>query len=182
MIETIKAGLGDKSIVLVGMMGAGKTAIGRRLAHKLDLEFRDADHEIEAAAGKSISDIFEEHGEAYFRDGERRVIRRLLGYGSQVLATGGGAIMDEKTRAGIVESAISIWLNADIDVLIKRVSKRGHRPLLKGTDVGEKLRQLMDVRGPIYEQSNIVIKSRDVPHDVIIGELIDDLANFYGHR
>jgi shikimate kinase len=126
--------LGARSIVLVGLMGAGKSTVGRRLAQKLGLPFRDADHEIEAAAGMSIPDIFSIHGEAYFRDGERRVIGRLLQEGPMVLATGGGAYMNEETRARIAENGVSVWLRADLDVLMRRVRKRATRPLLQNPD------------------------------------------------
>ena len=129
-IEAVRAALGQRSIVLVGLMGAGKSTVGRRLAARLDLPFRDADAEIEAAAGMSISEIFAVHGEPYFRDGERRVIARLLQEGPIVLATGGGAFMNAETRARIAETAISVWLRADFEVLMRRVRKRANRPLL----------------------------------------------------
>ena len=168
--------LGDRSVVLIGLMGAGKTAIGRRLAKQLNISFVDADTEIERAADKSISDIFADHGEAYFRDGERKVIARLLEDGPQVLATGGGAYMDEETRKTIASQGISIWLKADLKILLERVGRRDHRPLLKTGDPKEVMKRLMDERYPVYESANITAVSRDVPHDVIVGEILDALA------
>jgi shikimate kinase len=152
-----------RTIVLVGLMGAGKSCIGRRLALQLDLPFIDADREIETAAGCSISEIFETHGEQAFRDGERRVILRLLGGPAHVLATGGGAFMDPETRARIREKGISVWLRADLDLLVRRVSRRNDRPLLKGVDVREKLATLIEERYPVYAEADIVIDSVDAP-------------------
>ena len=130
-VQQVRRLLGGRSIVMIGLMGCGKSSIGRRLATALDLPFVDADEEIERAALKSIPDIFADHGEAYFRDGERKVIKRLLGNGPQVLATGGGAYMNEDTRDAIKGGGIGVWLRADVDVLMRRVAKRGNRPLLK---------------------------------------------------
>jgi shikimate kinase len=158
--------LGSRSIVLVGMMGAGKSSIGRRLAGRLGIPFIDADTEIEGAAGMTIPEIFEKHGEHYFRAGEARVIARLLDNGPQVLATGGGSIMDPQTRALIGQKGISIWLKADIDVLLKRTKRRNDRPLV------EKIKDLLPVREPIYAQADIVIQSRDEPHETIIDEIM----------
>jgi shikimate kinase len=158
--------LGSRSIVLVGMMGAGKSSIGRRLAGRLGIPFIDADTEIEGAAGMTIPEIFEKHGEPYFRAGEARVIARLLDNGPQVLATGGGSIMDPQTRALIGQKGISIWLKADIDVLLKRTKRRNDRPLV------EKIKDLLPVREPIYSQADIVIQSRDEPHETIIDEIM----------
>ena len=155
----------DCSIVFVGLMGAGKSAIGRRLASRLGMPFVDADDEIERAAGCSISDIFELHGEAAFRDGERRVIARLLARPPHVLATGGGAFMDPETRAAIRESGISVWLRAELDLLVSRVSRRNNRPLLAGGDPHAILQRLMAERHPIYAQADIVVESRDGPHE-----------------
>ncbi len=160
---------------MVGLMGCGKSAIGRRLAHVLDLPFVDADDEIETAAGKSITEIFQDHGEAHFRDGERKVIARLLGNGPQVLATGGGAYMNAETREAIAQSGISVWLNADLPVLMRRVARRDHRPLLKSDPEGV-MRRLMEERYPIYAGADITVESRDVPHDVIVSEILDRLA------
>ncbi len=171
-IEALLARLGDRSIVLVGLMGCGKSSVGRRLASRLGLGFVDADEEIERVAAKSIVEIFTDHGEAYFRDGERRVIARLLSTGPQVLATGGGAFINPETRANIRERGISIWLRADLPVLMRRVSKRDTRPLLKNGDPEATMRDLMAKRYPIYADADIIIESRDVPHDVIVNEVI----------
>lgn len=170
--KAIRDALGAKSVVLIGLMGAGKTAIGRRLASRLGLKFVDADNEIERAAGKSISEIFADHGEPYFRDGERRVIARLLRSGPQVLATGGGAYMDETTRSTISKRGVSVWLKADLDVLMERVSRRDHRPLLKTDDPKAVMRSLMDERYPVYSSADVTVMSRDIPHEVMVGEII----------
>jgi len=174
--NAIKALLGAKSIVMVGLMGCGKSAVGRRLAAKLGLPFIDADEEIERAAGKSIEDIFAEHGEAHFRDGERKVIARLLRSGPQVLATGGGAFMSDETRQAIAESGISVWLQADLPVLMRRVAKRDNRPLLKTDDPEAVMRELMDTRYPVYAKADITVESRDVPHDMIVADILERLA------
>ena len=174
--NAIKALLGAKSIVMVGLMGCGKSAVGRRLAAKLGLPFIDADDEIERAAGKSIEDIFAEHGEAHFRDGERKVIARLLRSGPQVLATGGGAFMSDETRQAIAESGISVWLQADLPVLMRRVAKRDNRPLLKTDDPEAVMRELMDTRYPVYAKADITVESRDVPHDTIVADILERLA------
>ena len=166
--------LGGRSIVLVGMMGAGKSSIGRRLAGRLGIPFIDADTEIESAAGMTIPEIFEKHGEPYFRAGEARVIARLLDNGPQVLATGGGSVMDPQTRALIGQKGISIWLKADIDVLLKRTKRRNDRPLV------EKIKDLLPVREPIYAQADIIIQSRDEPHDTIIDEIMGELPKRLG--
>jgi shikimate kinase len=172
----ILAALGPKSVVLIGLMGAGKTAVGKRLAAKLDLPFVDADKEIEEAAGQSIAEIFAEHGEAYFRQGERKVIARLLEAGPQVLATGGGAYMTVETRTIIKERGISIWLRAELPVLLHRVRRRNHRPLLIGRDNEQVMRNLMAERYPIYAEADITVESRDVPHEVIVKEVTDALS------
>lgn len=164
--------LGRRSIVLVGMMGAGKTTVGRRLGARLHLPFVDADVEIEKAAAKTIPEIFAEHGEPYFRDGERRVIARLLGEGPQVLATGGGAFMNPETRERIAERAISVWLKAEFDVLSARVRRKSNRPLLETADPDETLRRLMRDRYPVYALADVTIHSRDVAHDVVADEII----------
>jgi shikimate kinase len=161
--------LGSRSLVLVGMMGAGKSSIGRRLATRLGLSFADADTEIETAAGMTIPEIFEKHGEPYFRAGEARVIARLLDHGPQVLATGGGAVMDRSTRDLIQIKGISIWLKADLDVLSKRTKRRGDRPLV------DKMKDLLPLREPIYALSDIVVQSRDEPHDTIVDEIVATL-------
>jgi shikimate kinase / 3-dehydroquinate synthase len=170
--------LGGRSIVLIGLMGSGKTSTGRRLAQQLGLEFVDADTEIEVAAGMSITEIFAQHGEAYFRDGERRVMARLLNEGPRVLATGGGAFMNEETRARIAASGTSIWLKADLDVLWRRVRKRSHRPLLQSGDPERTLRALLEQRYPVYARADITIISRDGPQELAVEEAIDGLEFF----
>jgi shikimate kinase len=175
-IEAVKRSLNGRSIVLVGLMGAGKSTIGRRLAQKLGLEFTDADAEIERAAGKTVPDIFRDHGEAYFRDGERKVIARLLESGPQVLATGGGAFMNEETRHNIARRGISVWLKADVDLLMMRVRRRDNRPLLKAEDPEEIMRQLIAQRYPVYGHADVTVESRDVPHNSIVSDVIRALA------
>ncbi len=170
--DALLALLGERSIVLVGLMGCGKSSVGRRLASRLGLGFVDADEEIERVAAKSIVEIFADHGEAYFRDGERRVIARLLSTGPQVLATGGGAFINPDTRAKIRERGVSIWLRAELPVLMRRVSKRDTRPLLKSGDPEGTMRDLMAKRYPIYAEADLTVESRDVPHDVIVNEII----------
>lgn len=179
-LAAIREALGARTIVLIGLMGAGKTAVGRRLANRLDLPFLDADTEIEQAAGASISEIFAEHGEAYFRQGERKVIARLLENGPQVLATGGGAYMNADTRASIKAHGLSIWLKADIKVLMKRVGRRDNRPLLAAGDPEKVMKMLMEERYPVYAEADVRVESRDVPHDVIVGAVIDALADRLG--
>lgn len=173
---------GTRPIVLVGLMGAGKTSIGRRLAEKLNLTFVDADVEIEKAAGKSIPDIFAEHGEAHFRDGERRVIARLLENGKHVLATGGGAFMNEETRAAIKANSVSIWLKAELDVLLKRVAKRGGRPLLENRDPAEVLQNLINIRYPVYAEADITVESLDVQHTHMVNAVIEALAQWQNQK
>ncbi|WP_072370467.1 shikimate kinase [Hyphomicrobium sp. NDB2Meth4] len=174
--QAIRSALGQRSVVLVGLMGCGKSAIGRRLAARLSLPFVDADEEIEKAAGKTIEDIFSEHGEPYFREGERKVLARLLRSGPQVLATGGGAFMNDETRAGVAENGVSVWLKADLPLLVRRVGRRGNRPLLKAGDPEVVLQELMAKRYPVYAEANITVESRDVPHEVIVGEIVDRLG------
>lgn len=176
-LDAIKSVLGNKSIVMVGMMGCGKSAVGRRLASKLGLPFVDADEEIEKAAGKSIEDIFAEHGEPYFRDGERKVLARLLRTGPQVLATGGGAFMNADSRAAIEQTGVSVWLKAELPLLLRRVAKRSNRPLLKTGDPEVVMQNLMDVRYPVYALADITVQSRDVPHEAIVGEILRCLAD-----
>jgi shikimate kinase len=177
--ETAKQLLGNHAIVLVGLMGAGKTSVGRRLAEKLDIPFVDADHEIEVAAGKTIPEIFADHGEDYFREGERRVITRLLENGQQVLATGGGAFMNNETRARIKELGVSLWLKADLDVLLKRVAKRNDRPLLK-ENPEQVMKDLMQKRYPIYAEANITVESRDVQHGQMVNDVIKAIVAWQG--
>lgn len=170
--QQVRDMLGTRSIVMVGLMGCGKSSIGRRLAVTLGLPFIDADDEIERAALKSIPEIFADHGEAYFREGERKVIKRLLGSGPQVLATGGGAFMNAETRAAVKADGISVWLRADLDVLMRRVAKRDNRPLLKADDPVAVMKSLMDQRYPVYAEADITVDSRDTTHEVIVGEII----------
>jgi shikimate kinase len=166
------AALGRRSIVLVGMMGAGKSSIGRRVAARLAIPFVDADAEIELAADMTIAEIFAVHGEPYFRAGEARVIARLLERGPQVLATGGGAFMNAQTRAALQEKAVSVWLKADLDVLTRRLRRRNDRPLLKTDDPVATLTNLLQMRDPIYATADVTVLSRDVTHDVIVDEIV----------
>jgi shikimate kinase len=168
-----RARLRGRNIVLIGMMGAGKSSIGRRLGRMLGLDFLDADHEIEEAAGMSIPEIFSRHGEAYFRDGERRVLARLLEGGPAVIATGGGAWVDARTRALAADRSISVWLKADPEILLKRVRRRGSRPLLMNADPEGTLRRLLAEREPLYATADIIVNSRDVPHETMSDEVLD---------
>ena len=174
-VDRIVLRLGKRSIVLVGMMGAGKTSIGRRLANLLHLPFLDADAEIERAANLSISEIFQNYGEAHFREGERRVVARLLADGPVVLATGGGAFMSEETRERCRESGITIWLKAEPAVLMERVRKKGNRPLLNSPNPENVLKRLLAEREPIYGLADIVIASREGPHQGVVGEILNEL-------
>ena len=171
----ITSALGRRPVVLVGMMGAGKSTIGRRLATRLRLPFLDADTEIETAAAMSIPEIFETHGEPHFRDGEARVIARLLDSGAGVLATGGGALLREETRDRIRRQAVSIWLKADVDIIMRRVKRRADRPLLQTADPLGTVERLMVEREPFYAGADITIWSRDVPHEKIVDECIEAL-------
>jgi shikimate kinase len=168
----LAAALGRRSIVLIGMMGAGKSSIGKRLAARLDIPFADADAAIEEAAGMSIPDIFDAHGEPSFRSGEARVIARLLDNGPQVLATGGGSFLNSETRDRIHEKGISVWLKAEVDVLLRRVKRRDNRPLLRNDDPAATLANLLAAREPHYSQANLTVISRDVPHEVIVEEIV----------
>lgn len=172
-------GLGSRSLVLVGMMGAGKSSVGRKLAARLVLPFADADTEIEAAAGMTIPEIFEIRGEPEFRSGEARVIARLLDGGPQVLATGGGAYMNAETRKLIKDKGVSIWLRAGFDVLMRRIRRRTDRPLLHTADPDATLKRLIDERYPVYELAELAIESRDVSHEVIVEEVIAALADYF---
>ena len=180
--SSLTTALGRRSIVLVGMMGAGKSSVGRRLAARLGLSFIDADTEIETAAGMSISDIFELHGEPAFRSGEARVIGRLLESGPQVLATGGGAFMSEGTRAAVRAKGISVWLKADPDVLMRRIKRRNDRPMLKTADPAATLQRLVDERYPIYAEANLTVESRDVPHGTVVDEIVRALRRHLAHE
>jgi shikimate kinase len=178
---TIVSCLGARSIVLIGMMGVGKSSIGRRLGARLAIPFIDTDTEIEKAAGMSIADIFARHGEAAFRSGEARVIARLLNSGPQVLATGGGAVMNPATRALIQQRGVSIWLSAEFELLLRRINKRkAERPMLQTADPAATLRDLLAEREPIYAQADLTVESRDVPHDAVVAEIIERLADFLG--
>ena len=175
----IRTALERRSIVLVGMMGVGKSSIGRRLAARLGIPFVDADTEIEKAAGMSIPDIFARHGEADFRSGEARVIARLLDGGPQVLATGGGAFMNAGTREAIAAKGVSIWLAAEFDVLLRRINKRkNERPMLQTENPTETLRQLLAAREPIYALADLTVQSREVPHEAIVTEIVGALGGF----
>jgi len=165
-----------RTVVLVGLMGVGKTTIGRRLSARLALPFVDADAEIERAAGQSITEIFERFGEAHFRDGERRVIARLIDGPPKVLATGGGAFVNDQTRALILERAVAVWLDADIATLVERVGRRGNRPLLAGRDATTVLTELAAARNPLYAQAQIHVASKPAPHDATVAAIIDALA------
>jgi shikimate kinase len=179
----VRAALGRRSIVLTGMMGVGKSSIGRRLAARLGIPFVDADAEIERAAGMSISDIFARHGEADFRNGEARVIARLLEGGEQVLSTGGGAVMNPDTRALIKAKGVSIWLSADFDVLLRRISKRkNERPMLQTADPAATLRALLAEREPVYAQADITVQSREVAHESIVADILAALLAFLKAR
>lgn len=167
----------DRHLVLIGMMGAGKTTVGRRLAVRLDMPFVDADAEIEAAAGRSVADIFAELGEAAFRDGERRVIQRLLDGSPRVIATGGGAFVDAGTRALIRRKALSIWLDASLDTLEERTARRNTRPLLNGRNRREVLARLLEERRPLYAQAHLRIHSTDSPHDAVVDDILQRLTD-----
>ncbi len=162
--------------MLVGLMGVGKTTVGKRLAAAMHRDFADADAEIEAAADMSISEIFARFGEGYFRDGERRVIARLMEMGNAVIATGGGAFMNAQTRALILEKGIAIWLDADIRTLVERVSRRNTRPLLHGKDPARVLEDLAQVRNPVYAQAHIHVHSDRAPHERTVHRILEELA------
>jgi shikimate kinase len=180
-VSALRQALGGSSVVLVGMMGSGKSSVGKRLAARLGMAFVDADAEIEAAAGMPIDEIFSQRGEAEFRDGERRVIARVLDTRSPlVLATGGGAWMNTETRQRISTAGISIWLKADMDVLMRRVRKRANRPLLRTADPDATMRRLLDLREPLYGLADITLTSRDEPHDVVVEDAIMALRNHLG--
>jgi shikimate kinase len=165
----------DRTVALVGMMGAGKTSIGRRLAARLVVPFRDADHEIEAAAGLTVAEIFERFGEPYFRDGERKVIARLLEETPHVLATGGGAFMDGTTRAAMARAAYTIWLKAPVGLLVSRVKKRDSRPLLKEGDMRATMERLLTIREPVYATADMILESADEPHGAAVDRIITAL-------
>jgi shikimate kinase len=172
------APLKTRTIALVGLMGVGKSSVGRRLANALGLPFRDADAEVEAAAGCSIKEIFAELGEAAFRDGERRVIQRLLDEPPHVLATGGGAFMNDETRALLKEKALIVWLKADLELLARRVGRKDTRPLLKDADPLSVLRAQAEVRYPVYAEAHVAVETGDTPHHVTVGQVIDALLAY----
>ena len=167
-----------RPIVLVGLMGVGKTTVGRRLANALGVDFIDADEEIERAADRSISEIFAAHGEAYFRDGERRVIARLMEEGHGVIATGGGAFVDGDTRAIVLEKGIAVWLDCDIDTLVERTARKDTRPLLKTGDPRNILRDLKELRSAAYAQAHIHIVTDDGPHEATVERLLKELSGW----
>lgn len=176
-IHQLRQALGTRSVVLVGLMGAGKSTIGRRLASRLGLGFIDADTEIEKAADMTIPEIFAKHGEAYFRAGEVRVVARILEQGPQVLATGGGAYMNAESRANIRARGVSVWLNAELDVLLRRVKRRADRPLLKSGDPEGVLKRLIAERYPVYAEADLTVMSRETNHDEIVDEVLAALAH-----
>jgi len=179
--QAVRGALGGRSLVLVGMMGSGKSSIGRRLAAVLELPFSDADLAIEQAAGMPVEDIFAIHGEPYFRDGEERVIKRLLQTGPQVIATGGGAVLSAKTRAEIAKNGVSIWLKAPVDLLLQRVSRRDNRPLLKTADPRGVLTRLLSEREAFYAEADLVYESRDCPHETAVEEILPLLSSYLGN-
>ena len=180
-LSKLKAAIGDQSLVLIGMMGAGKTTIGRRLAKKMGYKFVDADHEIEAAAGMKVPDIFEVFGEQAFRDGEKKVLDRLMREGPHIVATGGGAFLNEDTRRAISANGLSIWLRAELDVLMERVRRKGNRPLLLTGDPEGTMRKLLEERVAVYALADIVVESNDNSHDKVVAATIASLqAHFKG--
>lgn len=177
-IDRILHALSGRSIVFVGLMGAGKTAIGRKVAQTLGLHFADSDHEIEAVSRMTVPELFERYGEPEFRALEQRVIQRLLEAGPQVLSTGGGAFMNGQTRDAIRAGAVSVWLKADIDLLMERVSKKQNRPLLKDPDPRGVMERLMATRYPVYETADVTVTTRDAGKDVIAAEAVDAIAAY----
>ncbi|MBX2805591.1 MAG: shikimate kinase [Hyphomicrobiales bacterium] len=172
----MKSCLETRSLVLIGLMGAGKSSIGKRLASHLGIPFADADTEIERAAGKTINEIFEEDGEDYFRDGEHRVISRLLSERGKVLATGGGAFMNAETRELIAQTGISVWLKADLNLLMSRVMRRDTRPLLRQENPEAIMARLIEQRYPVYAMADVTVMSRDAPHEEIVHEIIQAVS------
>ncbi|MDF1598196.1 shikimate kinase [Mesorhizobium sp. YIM 152430] len=175
LVERVRAGIGTKTLVLVGLMGAGKTSVGRKLAQTLQLPFADSDHEIENVSRMTVPELFEAYGEVEFRALEQRVVTRLVADGPAVIGTGGGAFMNADTRAAIRASGISIWLKADIDTLMERVARRQNRPLLKTSDPRAVMRKLMEDRYPVYGEADVTIVSRDARHATIAAEIIKAL-------
>ncbi len=180
-LQNLVAALGKRSIVLVGIMGCGKSTVGKRLAQRLGLEFVDADSEIERAANMTVSEIFAEHGEPYFRSGEERVIARILQEGPQVLATGGGAFMSDTTRSEIEAHGLSIWLKVDFETVMARVRRRSTRPLLRNPDPEGTMRKLMAEREPVYARAQLTVTSKEVPHEAVVDQIVLTLADhLYG--
>ncbi len=179
-VKAIRRALDGRPIVIVGMMGAGKSSIGRRLAQALGLSFVDSDDEIEKAANLSIPEIFDAYGEAHFRDGERKVIARLLSDGGKVIALGGGAFENPETRAEIEQHALSVWLKADFDTLMARVRRRSHRPLLKGPDPEGTMKRLIAAREPNYALAALTVPSRDGAHTEVVNACLQALAKHFG--
>lgn len=178
--SALLAELGSRSVVFVGLMGAGKTAIGRRVAGMLGIPFTDSDHEIESVSRMTIPDLFERYGEAEFRALEQRVIVRLIEHGPQVLSTGGGAFMNAQTRDAIAERGITVWLKADVDTLFERVSKKQNRPLLRNANPRAVLEKLMDERYPVYALADVTVPTRDERKEIIAGEVIEALGRHLG--
>lgn len=176
----IREQLGNRTIMFVGLMGAGKTVIGRRVAQILDLPFVDSDHEIESVSRMTIPELFEAYGEPEFRALEQRVIERLLHEGPRVLSTGGGAFMNAQTREAAAQYGITVWLKADLDLLMERVAKRQNRPLLQNADPRGVMRQLMDVRYPVYALADLTVETRDTKREIITEETIQALAAHLG--
>lgn len=172
--------LGDRTIVFVGLMGAGKTAIGRKVSQALDLPFVDSDHEIESVSRMAIPELFERYGEPEFRALEQRVLERLLRAGPRVVSTGGGAFMNEQTRSAIGEHGVSVWLKADLDLLMERVVKKQNRPLLKNPDPRAVMSRLMDERYPVYALADVTVETRDARREIIADEVISALAGHLG--
>lgn len=179
---TLQDMLGNRNIVFVGLMGAGKTAIGRKVAQMERLSFIDSDHEIEAVSRMTIPDLFEKYGEAEFRSLEQRVIERLLRQGGQVVSTGGGAFMNSQTRANIARHGISVWLKADLDLLMTRVAKNRNRPLLRNDDPRSVLARLMADRYPVYETADLTVETRDIKREIIASEVIEKVEEYLKDR
>jgi shikimate kinase len=180
LASAVRDALGGRHVVLVGLMGAGKTSVGRRLAARLGLPFIDSDHAIEESARMTIPEIFSQLGEAEFRAGEKKVIARLLGEPQQVIATGGGAYMDPETRARLRERGVTVWLRAELPVLMRRVQKRQNRPLLQTTDPEATMQALIDKRYPIYAEADCTVTSLEIPHDQMVLHVLEAMQGFLG--